>query len=285
MEALTYTMMLMKKILPTGTTAPRIKYLPWQWQSLLLLVLLSCLLMRESHSFSVVTTTKFMRKRRTEDLTTTNRMDRSLSSSCTRLASSLSSSSSSSSLLWHDVVDYSSAHSLWISDEILLEDDSLSSFGSNVPSFLVIVALALFLAAQGWINQQLQGDQGLGAFLKDGAGYKKSAFRPMMAKQDSQRAVRNDPLPWLSLPKLDFVQVAGQEPTKTNTNNNNNNNNNNTDPILLEQMEQLRIEMTQQVKLGNVAEATALKNKLEAIMRDNGFEFQTDNNNNVNDDK
>jgi len=32
---------------------------------------------------------------------------------------------------------------------------------------------------------------------------------------DKDRAVARDPLPWLKLPKLDFVEVAGQEPDTT----------------------------------------------------------------------
>lgn len=136
--------------------------------------------------------------------------------------------------------------------------------GFSVVPLLVITALGLGFAAQGWINQQLNGDQGLGAFLQDGRGYQNSSFRPLT---DSDRAVNsdNDPLPWLSLPKLDFVEVAGQETTD-----------NMQDDAILTQLEDLRVEMNQQLDKGNVVEASAIRRKLESLMRDNGIEFQAD---------
>lgn len=139
--------------------------------------------------------------------------------------------------------------------------DTFSTGLSSVVPLLVVFALGLGLAAQGWINQQLQGDQGLGAFLKDGQGYKRSGFRPL---SDGDRAASNDPLPWLSLPKLDFVDVAGQESSSS------------LEDALLIQLEDLRMEMNQHLELGNAAEANAIRIKLESRMRESGFEFQTD---------
>ena len=52
----------------------------------------------------------------------------------------------------------------------------------------------------------LKGERGLGAFLSDGSGFKKSGFRPLDGAD-----MKTDPLPWLKLPELDFVDVAGQE--------------------------------------------------------------------------
>ena len=131
------------------------------------------------------------------------------------------------------------------------------SLGPVVP-VLVITALGLGIAAQSWINQQLEGDQGLGAFLNDGQGYKRSGFRPLT---DGDRAASNDPLPWLSLPKLDFVEVAGQQSAEDK---------------LMTELEELRVEMNEQLTRGNMAEATTIRNKLETRMRENGIEFQSD---------
>ena len=66
-----------------------------------------------------------------------------------------------------------------------------------IPSLLLVfAALGIGIAAQSLINQQLKGDQGLSAFLKDGSGYSKSAFRPIV---DNDRAVsQGDPLPSLA---------------------------------------------------------------------------------------
>jgi hypothetical protein len=81
----------------------------------------------------------------------------------------------------------------------------------ELPNLLVpAVAFLLLVASQLFINQMLSGDQGLGAYLKDGRGVGRSSFRPL-SLEDKSRAVSNDPLPWLKLPKLDYVQVAGQE--------------------------------------------------------------------------
>eukprot|EP00429_Kryptoperidinium_foliaceum_P039094 CAMPEP_0176178424 /NCGR_PEP_ID=MMETSP0120_2-20121206/91422_1 /TAXON_ID=160619 /ORGANISM="Kryptoperidinium foliaceum, Strain CCMP 1326" /LENGTH=59 /DNA_ID=CAMNT_0017516577 /DNA_START=1 /DNA_END=177 /DNA_ORIENTATION=- len=52
----------------------------------------------------------------------------------------------------------------------------------------------------------LEGDQGLGAFLKDGSGYNKSGFQNIQGSKGKS----SDPLPWLKLPQLDFVEVSGQ---------------------------------------------------------------------------
>jgi hypothetical protein len=86
----------------------------------------------------------------------------------------------------------------------------------ELPNLLVpAVAFLLLVASQLFINQMLSGDQGLGAYLKDGRGVGRSSFRPL-SLEDKSRAVSNDPLPWLKLPKLDYVQVAGQEEDASN---------------------------------------------------------------------
>ena len=77
------------------------------------------------------------------------------------------------------------------------------------PFAIAGLALLLGIAAQSFINQMLEGDQGLGSYLKDGSGYNKSGFR-RVDKASMKNDEMNDPLPWLKLPKLDFVDVAGQ---------------------------------------------------------------------------
>jgi len=129
---------------------------------------------------------------------------------------------------------------------------------------LVVLALTLFVAAQSFINQQLEGDQGLGAFLSDGSGYSKSGFRPI-AKDEDRALGGEDPLPWLKLPKLDFVEVAGQQDTELDE-----------DAKVFKTLESLRLELTQQLKEGNEAEAKAIQSKMEEIMVANGIDFQAD---------
>jgi hypothetical protein len=126
-------------------------------------------------------------------------------------------------------------------------DDSLFSTAPVVVAF----ALILGVAAQTFINTMLKGDRGLGAFLRDGRGYNGSGFLP------GERRADNDPLPWLSLPKLDFVEVAGQESQK-------------------QKLERLRQDMTIKLEQGEVEEATIVRQELEALMEENGFEFKAD---------
>jgi hypothetical protein len=103
----------------------------------------------------------------------------------------------------------------------LFEDDTAGSFSSSLflsntsdyplPTWaVVVVALTLGIGANVWIQQLLSGDRGLGNFLSDGSGFGRSKFQPLSTK-DQDRAVSSDPLPWLKLPQLDFVEVAGQQ--------------------------------------------------------------------------
>jgi hypothetical protein len=102
----------------------------------------------------------------------------------------------------------------------LFDDDTAGSsstlFLSNTSDYplptwaVVVVALTLGIGANLWIQQLLSGDRGLGNFLSDGSGFGRSKFQPLSTK-DQDRAVSSDPLPWLKLPKLDFVEVAGQQ--------------------------------------------------------------------------
>lgn len=130
---------------------------------------------------------------------------------------------------------------------------------TNTPFLVALVALLIGVAAQTFINQMLEGDRGLGAFLKDGTGYNKSGFR----QQDGKRAEeRSDPLPWLKLPKLDFVEVAGQEKVD--------------DSLIFAKLEELRIQMNQQLDQGNIVEASRLKEELEELMEVAGIDFESE---------
>ena len=128
------------------------------------------------------------------------------------------------------------------------------------PLFVVGVAAVLGVAAQGFINQMLEGDQGLGAYLKDGSGYNKSGFRRMNGIEDEST---KDPLPWLKLPRLDFVEVAGQDPLPNQLEQ-------------LEELESLRLQMNEYLEKGKLEEATAIRNQLEGLMEDAGIEYNSD---------
>ena len=164
-----------------------------------------------------------------------------------------------------------------------------------VVPIIVIVALTIGILANGWISRLLSGEQGLGSYLSDGSGYQKSKFQPLKSNDD--RAVQgDDPLPWLRLPNLDFVEVAGQKnnnPTRqppprapnqrdtttmmtSNTKNGtetvtDQNIENNT--LALEELELLRLRMQEQLLLGNVGQAEQFKRTLERLMIENNIQF------------
>ena len=133
------------------------------------------------------------------------------------------------------------------------------------PFAIAGLALLLGIAAQSFINQMLEGDQGLGSYLKDGSGYNKSGFR-RVDKASMKNDEMNDPLPWLKLPKLDFVDVAGQS----------NDSNNRQEELVYEKMEQMRLEMNEKLGDGKVEEATAIRNELESIMKEAGIEYRAE---------
>lgn len=118
----------------------------------------------------------------------------------------------------------------------------------SVP-LLLITAVGVGIAAQSFINQMLEGEDGLGAFLSDGSGYNKSGF-----ESDNGKDAKKDPLPWLKLPELDFVEVAGQEKFRSEAD-------------VLGKPWHLRQDMNQAVEGGNMKEAEALQAELEQIMK------------------
>jgi hypothetical protein len=148
---------------------------------------------------------------------------------------------------------------------------------------IVIIAVGLLIAAQSFINQMLEGDQGLAAFLKDGSGYNKSAFRSMQRQQQKQqqrqKSSSKDPLPWLKLPQLDFVDVAGQETAPLRITNSMEileqvQGTSDTDEVYQE-LEQLRLKMNREVQEENIEEAKRIQSQLEKLMNDNGIEYKT----------
>jgi hypothetical protein len=198
------------------------------------------------------------------------------------------------------------------------DDDSMIS---NTIPIVLFFAIVIGIVANGWIQTLLKGDQGLGSYLSDGSGYQKSSFRPLSAKgknnsnnnnsnsknNDNMVAVKSDPLPWLKLPQLDFVEVAGQVKTNNNINspedgwkslwsnrpneegkmssmksfqnggdNNNKNNPNQAllDETLLLQLERLRLEMSYQLQQGNIDDAIVIRNELEKMMKENNIEYK-----------
>lgn len=106
----------------------------------------------------------------------------------------------------------------------------------------------------------MAGNQGIGAYLKDGSGYNKSAFQP---KNVNNKENDKDLLAWLSLPKLDFVDVKGQD-------------NNKRDASLEQELQEIRLEMNAKLQEGNIQEATILREKLEGVMEQSGFQYKHD---------
>lgn len=143
--------------------------------------------------------------------------------------------------------------------KVYLAESSLPMLDVS-PLLVVVIALGLGVAAQGFINQMLEGDQGLGAYLKDGSGYNKSGFRKVASSKTEKV---KDPLPWLKLPQLDFVEVAGQTNSKIQ------------EQQFLEELESLRQEMNEKLEQGKVLEASAIRDELESRMKEAGIEYKS----------
>jgi hypothetical protein len=146
--------------------------------------------------------------------------------------------------------------------QIAIPNDDLSNTVA-VP-LLLVAALGLGFAAQGFINQMLEGDQGLAAFLRDGSGYNKSGLKPSLFSE--KKAPKQDPLPWLKLPQLDFVEVAGQQrkPSASVADEN----------AVLEKLESLRLQIVLAAEEGNVKQAESIKQELEGVMKANNMEYK-----------
>lgn len=142
---------------------------------------------------------------------------------------------------------------------VLLSMTSLDVFDTS-PLLVAGLALGLGIGAQGFINQMLDGDEGLGAFLRDGSGYNKSGFRPI-TNQPSTKS--DDPLPWLKLPQLDFVEVAGQPSRRE-------------EEALMKKLESMRTEMNNLLDQGKIEEAQLIQEDLEVWMEESGIQFTAD---------
>jgi len=153
--------------------------------------------------------------------------------------------------------------------------DLLSTSGPLGTAAVVASALVLGIGAQTFINSMLNGDRGLGAFLSDGSGYGRSGFRPRNGggnggKDDGGDAPLggSDPLPWLKLPDLDFVEVAGQEkvtelgglsPEE--------------ERLLLARLEDMVETLRAELKAGNIKSADAIRAELEGTMEKYGIRY------------
>jgi hypothetical protein len=154
---------------------------------------------------------------------------------------------------------------------------------------VLLAAIALAVLAQFWINTLLGGDQGLGAFLSDGSGYNKSAFKPrrkfVMDERSNPAGVDpskplggTDPLPWLKLPEFDYVDVAGQPkkpkqpkivPSSSSAKSSSN------EAEVVSRLELLFAQMKKEVENDNLIEAKRIELELEKIMEEEGFSFSS----------
>ena len=170
---------------------------------------------------------------------------------------------------------------------------NISPLIDNVPlgnPVIVIGALILAISAQSFINSMLEGDQGLGNYLSDGTGYNKSKFKARKKPNtidDSYDPTKplgaGDPLPWLKLPELDFVDVAGQEkkrqkkvqPNKKSVPQRIKDMDKamERDEKILARLESLKDRMKAEVAMGDLEAAKKIEDELESIMKKEGYDF------------
>ncbi|KAG7349132.1 hypothetical protein IV203_011729 [Nitzschia inconspicua] len=158
-------------------------------------------------------------------------------------------------------------------------ESDLTLLPDVTPLLTAVIALVLLIAAQSFINQLLDGDQGLGAFLKDGSGYNKSGFRTVQQNQKlQQEQSKKDPLPWLKLPQLDFVDVTGQEkpiPTRKSIAIIEEVKAGDVNDSVYQELELFRLQMNRELQEENWEEADRIRTKLERLMRENSIEYTT----------
>ena len=156
-----------------------------------------------------------------------------------------------------------------VTSTILSFNDGDSTMLQPSTLLVTLIAIIIGVASQALINSMLKGDQGLGAFLSDGSGYQNSAFRPI--RSSSEQKGKNDPLPWLQLPNLDFVEVTGQEKDNKMVDDY-------TDGLaerkLQERLEGLAERMRSEMSVGNIEEAKKTQIELERIMKEYGYEYK-----------
>ena len=173
---------------------------------------------------------------------------------------------------------------------ILLPEQSSDFLDVDIPDALLppeelavafaFGALGLFIVSQSFINSMLEGDDGLGAYLSDGSGYNKSGFRMNNKKRrmgkggignnkndDTQVAVSGkDPIPWLKLPKLDFVEVAGQVELEIDQEK--------QDAAISVRLDGLRERLNSQTSTGDTFGALATEKEMRNVMEECGFEYK-----------
>jgi len=134
--------------------------------------------------------------------------------------------------------------------------EQVSSVEEFQPTALIIlVAGVLGIMSQTLINSMLKGDQGLSAFLSDGKGYGNSKFK---AGSEESGRLTDDPLPWLKLPKLSFVDVAGQV----------------NEEDVVKKLELLAQRGRDELEAGDKAKAAQTRDEINSLMADYGFEDQ-----------
>jgi len=124
-------------------------------------------------------------------------------------------------------------------------------------AILVVVAGSLGILSQTLINSMLKGDQGLSAFLSDGKGYGNSKFK---AGSEENGRLAEDPMPWLRLPNLSFVDIAGQEALN--------------EEELVKKLELLAERGKLELERGDKEKAAETRIELNSLMKNYGFEYK-----------
>lgn len=127
--------------------------------------------------------------------------------------------------------------------------------------YFVLVGIILGIASQYLINTMLRGDRGISAFLSDGNNFNNSRFKTIQSSVDTRK---EDPLPWLKLPKLDFVEVAGQE-------------NDASFDTVKQQLDSLKLKLDSELASGQNVKASKTMKELDLLMKKHGFEFEAEN--------
>ena len=155
-----------------------------------------------------------------------------------------------------------------VTDDVLTDPLGMGGGSGGLGVVVItVVALVLVTAAQTLINSMLNGDQGLSAYLSDGSGYNKSGFKRRDDGTDG-RGVRGggDPLSWLRLPRLDFVEVAGQDSAVAED----------EEALVVLKLDGLAERLRFEIQDGEKKKAEKTAVELESLMQKYGFSYRED---------
>jgi hypothetical protein len=138
-------------------------------------------------------------------------------------------------------------------------------FDTSIDPTGITIGFAIVAVGVGLMQYRLfSGKSGIGAFLQDGKNYANSAYEPSNEK-------RTVVLPWLKLPKFEYVEVFGDEDDIDDGFSRI------VDAEFVTRLDDLRSQLKRSISNRDVEKARRLRVRLEELLEGSGYEFKEDN--------